>query len=177
MHLQLSHGNAAVRGLKLATKTAFISRQLLPCIQTAPCLRAWQGSVLTGQLLCRSRAEDLRAQLLEFQAPREESRPQMVDWLKSSAGEAKQVGVWWSESPAAAFCAPEEPLSASSLYAQQCALEQLSMCLRGALEWVLMCQQGCSHTSCCVPSELHPAWLLCANTKCPGSGLHAPQWV
>ena len=89
------------RAQKGADNTAIISRQRLPSIQTVLYLRARQGSMLTGTLLRRSRAEDLRAQLLEFQAPREESRQQMVDWLKSAAGEAKQVSMWCRKCPAA----------------------------------------------------------------------------
>ena len=100
--------------------TGIISRQLLLCIQTMPYLRTWQGSMLTGTWLCRSRAEDLRAQLLEFQAPREESRQQMVDWLKSAAGEAKQVSTWCRKSPAAAGKAKQVSLRCRESPAAAC---------------------------------------------------------
>ncbi len=86
--------------------------------------------MLTWKPLCRSRAEDLRAQLLEFQAPREESRQQMVDWLKSAAGEAKQVSMWF---PTAALCAPEGLPYSASCVAAGC-LGDLSMCQQGWLE-------------------------------------------
>ena len=133
--------------------------------------------MLTGQLLCRSRAEDLRAQLLEFQAPREESRPQMVDWLKSSAGEAKQVGVWCSECPAAASYTPNEPPSESSMHAQQCALEQPSMCSRGALEWVSDVSAGVLSYFLLCAIRVAPCMAPVCQQGCPGSGLHVRQWV
>ena len=169
--LQLSPRTAAFKDLQGAKKAATIPGQLLPCSQVVDYLRAQQGSMLTGKSLCRSRAEDLRAQLLEFQAPREESRQQMVDWLKDAAGEAKQVSMWCREGPAAVCHAPKVTLVVCQRGALKCCL----CAIRGALEAMLCASRGAlkllPHQRC----TLHGSCVLAKVTW--EEELHARQRV